>query len=197
MILLPAVFAGIVIAMLRGGSFQRLASLPFRLGWLALICLAAQLVVIYWPAGGLEAQRPLHAALLIGSSAALLLVVWANRGIAGMPLLGLGLLFNLVVMSANGGFMPVSREAVLSAGTRSSSDTLVEGARLPKSKDILLPVEDTRLWFLSDAIVAPPPVGRVYSIGDLIVGAGVIVLLQAAMVPKRRPWTEKESSTTA
>ena len=197
MILLPAVFAGIVIAMLRGGSLQRLAALPFRLGWLALVCLVAQLIVIYWPADGLEAQRPLHAVLLIGSSAALLLVVWANRHIMGMPVLGLGLLLNLVVMSANGGFMPVSREAVLSAGTRPSNGALVEGARLPKSKDVLLPAEDTRLWFLSDAIVAPPPVGRVYSIGDLIVGAGVIVLLQAAMVPKRRPWAEKESSTIA
>jgi hypothetical protein len=194
LILLPAVLAGIVIALLRGGSLGHLANLHFRLGWLALLCLAGQLFVIYSPADGLEGARYPHAILLIGSTAALVLVVWANRRVSGMPILGLGLLLNLVVMSANGGFMPVSREAALSAGTRSSQEVLAEGTRLPKSKDILLPMEHTQLWFLSDAIVAPPPLGRVYSVGDLIVGAGVIVMLQAAMVPRRSSWAEKKST---
>lgn len=190
MILLPAVLAGIVFALLRGGSFQHLATLRFRLGWLAILCLAAQIFVIYASPDRLEAERSLHAALLMLSSTALLLVVWVNRRLPAMPLLGLGLLLNSLVMAANGGFMPVSQEATLAASTRSSQDVQVEGARLPRSKDILLPAEHTRLWFLSDVLVAPPPVGRVYSAGDLVVAVGVFILLQAAMVPKKESTQE-------
>lgn len=195
MILLPAIFAGIVIALLRGGGLRRLATLPLRLGWLAVVCLAAQLYVIYAAADTLEAERSVHAFLLIGSSAALMLVVWANRRMPAMALIGLGLFLNLIVMAANGGFMPVSREATVAAGTRSVQDSLREGDRLPRSKDVLLSRDNTQLWFLSDVIVTPPPLGRVYSFGDLVVGAGVFVLLQAVMVPKKNRLIEEKRET--
>ena len=60
-ILLPAIAAGIVIALLRGGSLRHMAALPLRLGWLAILCLMAQIYVIYSPADRLEVERTLHA----------------------------------------------------------------------------------------------------------------------------------------
>lgn len=193
MILLPAIFAGIVIALLRGGDLRRLAVLPVHLGWLAVVCLIAQLYVIYSPVDKLEAERSVHATLLIGSSVALLLVVWANRRLPAMAIIGIGLFLNLVVMAANGGFMPVSREATMAAGTRSVQDAYQEGDRLPRSKDVLLSQADTQLWILSDVIVAPQPLARVYSFGDIVVGAGVFVLLQAATVTRKNRLTEEIS----
>lgn len=198
MILLPAIFAGIVIALLRGGGLRHLAKLPLRLGWLAVVCLVAQLYVIYAAADTLEAERSVHAFLLVGSSAALMLVVWANRRMPAMALIGLGLFLNLIVMAANGGFMPVSREATMAAGTRSVQDSFQEGDRLPRSKDILLSRDNTRLWLLSDVIVTPQPLARVYSFGDLVVGAGVFMLLQVVMVPKKNTLIEeKREAATA
>ncbi|HEX9016275.1 MAG TPA: DUF5317 domain-containing protein [Chloroflexota bacterium] len=193
MILLPAIFAGIVIALLRGGDLRRLAVLPVHLGWLAVVCLIAQLYVIYSPVDKLEAERSVHATLLIGSSVALLLVVWANRRLPAMAIIGIGLFLNLVVMAANGGFMPVSREATMAAGTRSVQDAYQEGDRLPRSKDVLLSQAETRFWILSDVIVAPQPLARVYSFGDIVVGAGVFVLLQAATVTRKNRLTEEIS----
>ncbi len=195
MILLPAIFAGIVIALLRGGGLRHLATLPLRLGWLAVLCLAAQIYVIYASADTLEADRSLHAFLLIGSSAALMIVVFANRRMPAMALIGLGLFLNLTVMAANGGFMPVSREATMAAGTRSVQDAFHEGDRLPRSKDVLLSRDNTRLWFLTDVIVAPPPLARVYSFGDLVVGAGIFVLLQTIMVPRKNRLIEERRET--
>ena len=123
----------------------------------------------------------------------LVLFVWVNRSLPAMPVIALGLLLNLLVMSANGGFMPVSREATMAAGTRSAQDAFPEGARLPKSKDVLLSIENTQLWLLSDAIVAPAPLSRVYSAGDLVVGVGVFLLFQKAMVPAGRRRADKLS----
>lgn len=187
MILVVAVLAGIVVAMARGGRLERLAGLPLRLGWLAMLCLLAQAYVVFSPVELLEPDRPQHAALMLGSYVALGLVVWANRRITGVSIIGLGLLLNLAVMAANGGFMPVSREAVLTAGIRPAEELPVEGGRLSRSKDVLLPIENTRLWFLSDVIVAPSmPIAKVYSVGDLIVGLGAFILLQAAMLPDQK-----------
>jgi len=193
LILLPAIAAGIVIALLRGGSLRHMAALPLRLGWLAILCLMAQIYVIYSPADRLEVERTLHAFLLVGSSSVLVLFVWVNRSLPAMPVIALGLLLNLLVMSTNGGFMPVSREATMAAGTRSAQDAFPEGARLPKSKDVLLSIENTQLWLLSDAIVAPAPLSRVYSAGDLVVGVGVFLLFQKAMVPAGRRRADKLS----
>ena len=197
MILLVAVAAGIGVALLRGGRLCRLADLPLRLGWVAVASVVAQLFVIYSAADRLEADRPIHAALLVGSYSLLAMVVWANRGTAGMSMIGVGLLLNLAVMVGNGGFMPISQEAVLTAGVRSAEELPANGARLPRSKDVVLPIEETRLWFLSDVIAAPGvPVAKVCSVGDLITGLGAFVLLQAAMMSQRGE-TRKEAGAKA
>ncbi len=197
MILFLAVVAGIGVALLRGGSLRSLVGLPLRLGWLAVVCLLAQVYVTLGPADQLESQRTLHAILLMGSYAALVMVVWANRGIPGVWIIGLGLFLNLAVMASNGGFMPISREAILAAGIRSAQDLPLEGARLSRTKDVLLPAEQTRLAFLSDVIVAPRlPVVRIYSLGDLVIAVGAFGLFQLTMMPsnKRRVREEKEAN---
>ncbi len=198
MVLIMVVVAGIGVALLRGGSLRGLVELPLRVGWLAVVCLLAQVYVTLAPADQLESQRGLHAALLMGSYAALAVVVWANRRITGVLIIGLGLLLNLVVMAANGGFMPITREAILAAGIRSAQELPAEGARISRTKDVLLSAEQTRLAFLSDVIVAPPvPTVRVYSLGDLVIAAGAFTLFQAAMVPSRRGAIKEKSEANA
>lgn len=186
MTLLISIVAGIPIALLRGGSLRRLAALSFRLGWLVFLCLAVQFWVTNQPADGTDAEQLLQAVLMLASYAGLVAVVWANRRTVGMRIIALGLLLNLAVMAANGGFMPVSPEAVVAARLHTAESLPAEGGRLPRSKDILLSAQHTRLWILSDVIVIPAAPGvRIYSIGDLVVGLGAFVLLQAAMVPRR------------
>ncbi|MHB0869093.1 MAG: DUF5317 domain-containing protein [Chloroflexota bacterium] len=188
MILVFAVVIGVGVALLRGGAFRRLADLQIRLGWLALLALLVQMYVIYYPAERIQMERSLHAALMMGSYAILTIVVLANRRLPAMSVIGLGLILNLAVMGSNGGFMPVTREAILTTGTRTADQLPADGERLHRSKDVLLPSDQTQLWILSDVITAPDsvPLARVYSIGDLVVALGTFLLLQAAMVPHRK-----------
>jgi len=166
LILVTAVLAGFLVALARGGRPSQLAELPLRLGWLAMTAVLAQLYVIYSPADRVEADRSLHSALLVASYTALLAMVWANRRVAGMAVLALGLWMNMAVILANGGFMPVSPEAVLVAGTRAADSLPDEGAS----------------WYLSDAIAdGRLPYSKVYSLGDLFLGAGVFLVIQLSM----------------
>jgi hypothetical protein len=113
-------------------------------------------------------------------------MVWGNRHLAGVRWIGLGLLLNLGVMVANGGWMPVRPEAIVRVGHTSLAPSLASGTRVYSSKNIVLPLEETRLWFLSDVFVLarPFPVPSVFSIGDVFVALGVFFLIQAAMLTR-------------
>jgi len=130
--------------------------------------------------------------LFIGSYALLLAVLWANRRTEGIQWIGLGLLLNLLVMVANGGWMPVTPEAITRVGLVHLAPELTSGMRLYSSKDIILLARETRLWFLSDIFVfaRPFPVPSVFSIGDVFVALGAFVLLQSTMTPHRKQHLE-------
>jgi hypothetical protein len=106
------------------------------------------------------------------------LFVLANRTLPGMWLVALGLVTNASAIFANGGLMPTNETAMQQAGLRHSIEAAREhpGIRLARSKDALLPVEETHLWWLSDTLVSPPiPRRKAMSPGDLLVAAGVVV----------------------
>jgi hypothetical protein len=198
MILLLALVISLLIALMRGGSLLRLGSVSFRYGWLALLAFSAQTLVIYARlpyAQGILAPRTL---LLLVSYGMLFIPVIANRRLPGMPLIGLGLLLNLMVMVANGGFMPVTPEALQRAGLSGLALSEGTGARLYATKDVLLLREETRLWLLSDILVIPPPLGTVFSIGDVLLAGGACWLLQKVMVvPRRKDMTVAVTGTPA
>ncbi len=119
MILLLAVILSIGVALLRGGKFAHLADVSLRHGWIALLALALQLFVVEFMRRQTIGQPLQQALLILGSQVLLLGVVMYNRHIPGIPLIGVGLTLNLMVMLANGGFMPVTFEALSDNATKS------------------------------------------------------------------------------
>lgn len=186
MILLLALLVSIAVSLVRGGRFRWLAETPLRFGWLAIVAFGLQWSIIYAPLPRTEGPLGPRTLLLIASYLLVVAVVVLNRRLAGLPVIGLGLGLNLLVMLANGGFMPVTMEAVERAGMAHLALGLEAGARLMATKDIILPAEATRLWVLSDIFVVPPPLPfrTVFSLGDLFLAAGVFVLFQRAMRPR-------------
>jgi len=91
---------------------------------------------------------------------------------------------NLLVVLANGGFMPVTLEALRRAGLVHLALGLEPGSRLVATKDILLPRQDTRLWILSDIFVIPPPLpfNTIFSLGDFFLALGAFTFFQCAML---------------
>lgn len=176
MILILAVMLGILIALVSGGSLSRLATVPFKHGWLAFLAVGLQVVAVY--THSIQGMAPILFSL---SYAILIGLVWINRKLAGMPIVGLGLGLNTLVTVVNGGYMPVTKEAIWRAGLTHLTYELETGARILGAKDIILSHSETRLWFLSDIFVLRGPLPTVFSIGDILLALGVLVFFYRAM----------------
>jgi hypothetical protein len=164
--LLVLIAIGAVISVpLAGGRLTRLAGLQVRAIWAVVLCAAIQIVVTSLVRGG---DHGLHVALHLGSY---MLVAWfliANRKLVGMPIVGLGVTLNVLAISANGGVMPAAATAIRIAGIDTSGGFANSDA-----------VAHPRLLALGDVIPVPGPwpIGNVMSVGDLLIVAGVMILL--------------------
>lgn len=183
MILLLALGLSFAIALLRGGRPARLLNLPLRVPGCALLAFALQTLVIYLPVPRSPLLWWLQTALLVLSYLLLLAFLWRNRRLPGMALIAVGLLCNLTAILANGGYMPITPEAVERIGHSGHIVAGAGGLRVAFSKDIVLPREQTRLWFLGDLLILPPPfpLPSAFSPGDVGVALGAFILLQHAL----------------
>jgi hypothetical protein len=155
--------------------------------WLAPLAFAPQWFAFFWPPTSELLTPGMVAVILVGSQCILLLFVWANRHQRAFWWLGLGLLLNLVVIVLNGGMMPISPETLSGLVPNSSIDDWPVGQRFGTSKDLILPVEQTRLAWLSDRFLLPDwmPQRAAFSLGDVLIAFGAFWFLwQAGDAPK-------------
>lgn len=180
MILLLAVLAGLIAGCARALIGRRSLNIPdLYLTWLVPIAFLPQLIAFQLPGSRKAIPDELAAIALVGSQLLLLAFAWLNRRQPGLWLLGLGLFLNLVVIALNGGLMPISPETVERLAPNAPADAWQIGKRLGTGKDIVLPVDQTRLWWLSDRfLLAGWSQYRVaYSIGDVFIALGAFRLL--------------------
>ena len=168
--ILYAVLVGLVIGLLTGGSTARLGDLRFAWAPLVAIGMAVQLLLFSTPLG--DTLGPLAPVVYIASNLAVLAAVWRNLAIPGLPLVLVGGASNLIAIVANGGYMPVSPEALAAMG------------RLPRegySNSRL--VDGVVLGPLTDLFAMPTwvPAANVFSVGDVLIGVGAAIAIVAAM----------------
>jgi len=181
MILALAVVVGLVASLIRyrGLALERMAAISLRCAWLVLLALALQWPLLRAPAGPRQ-NIAVQQVLFWASHLLLLIFVGLNWRSTAVKIVGLGVLCNLIVIVANGGLMPVTPETLAQINPGSSLAQFPVGAHYGYSKDIILPQQGTALWLLSDILVLPPPFPwpTAFSLGDLIIALGIIVLLQ-------------------
>ncbi len=171
----------LAVGWLRGGSLDRLGSLPLRARALIVLALLVQLV-------GTVAGGPFHPAGLALSAVLVVTFLVCNRGLRGTGLVALGLLANAVVVGLNGA-MPVRLEAAVRAGTG------VQAVVLGDSRHEL-EGPATRLRLLGDVIPVPLPVRpEVVSVGDVLVAAGLGQLVALGMLTGAGAATRPARST--
>jgi hypothetical protein len=180
LILLVAVVLGFGAGLLR----SKLAKRPYqafnlRLEWLVILAFVPQWIAFNLPATSSRLSSGLVAAILVSTQALLLLFVGANWRRPGFWLLGLGLGLNFVVISLNGGMMPISPEIIQHLNPDAPPGFWEIGHRLGSGKDIVLPESQTVFAFLSDRLTLPDwiPYRVVFSLGDMFIAAGAFWLL--------------------
>jgi hypothetical protein len=179
-ILLLAVVAGLLAGQVRAWRGRRRLMPPsLRLVWLVLLAFSPQWFAFYLPATRRLIPDGLAAVALVSSQALLLVFAWFNRDRPGFWALGLGLALNLLVIALNGGLMPISPETVARLAPKALPEAWQVGSRLGISKDVILPVAATRLWWLSDRFLLPAwfPYRVAFSLGDVFIASGAFWLL--------------------
>ena len=179
MILLVAVAAGLAVgwgyARWKGEAWQ---SPVFKATWLVALGFLPQFIAFYLPYTRKLLSDEVASLCLISSQILLLFFVGLNIRLPGMPLLALGLTCNLVVILANGGFMPLSTYTASRLVSQTVLNKLVIGERVSSaSKDILLPETGIRLPWLADRFVQRIPYRFAFSLGDIFIAAGAFWIL--------------------
>jgi hypothetical protein len=180
MILALAVAIGLAVSLIRhrGSAVRRIAAIPLRSAWLAGLAL-----VLQWPLlrsrGGAVQEVQVQQMLFLLSLVLLLVFVWQNRRLMGIQIVGLGVICNLVIILANGGWMPITPDTLAQINPGSLPEQWEAHLHYGYSKDVVLLREQTNLWALSDILVLPPPFPRTaFSAGDILIAVGILVLLQ-------------------
>jgi hypothetical protein len=150
-----------------GGRLGALAEIRPRAVWAVLLAAAIQ-VVITQIAGG---SHELHVVLHVLSYVLDAYFLFANRRLAGIPVVGLGAALNVLAIVTNGGVMPANAAALRISGIASRPGF-----------DNSAVLAHPRLAFLGDIIPVPGPwpIGNVLSVGDLIIFIGALVVLHVA-----------------
>jgi Family of unknown function (DUF5317) len=172
--ILYAIPIGLLLGFALGGRLAHRGELRFHWAPLAILGLAVQVVLFSGPVATAIDQR-VGVVIYVLSTAAAFVAVVRNLRIPGIPLIALGALSNAAAILANGGVMPASPEAVAALGP---------GAAEGFSNSVVM--ADPALRPLTDIFALPTwlPAANVFSIGDVLIGVGVVVLLVLGM---RRP----------
>ena len=181
MILLLAVVFGLLAAWLRVRLNQAIWQPPeFQHAWVVAVFFVPQLLAFYLPATRDHMPTPVVAACLITSQIGLLLFCLFNKQLPGISILAAGLFLNLLVISANGGLMPISTVTAAHLIPEQVLSHLNIGSRFSvSSKDVLLTPEAVIFPWLSDRFVPPDwfPYQFAFSLGDVMIGIGAFLLL--------------------
>lgn len=178
-----AALLGVIIGWVRNGKLKQLSrvSLP---GWPLIIpavfIQAAIRADFSTNSNYFSSYYPL---LYISSFIILLIFVFLQNRQIGMIIIGLGILFNLLVITANRGMMPVD----ITRMPDTVAEDLAGGGKSPFHTPIS---DETWLNFLGDRIPIPIPVpyfqNQLLSIGDIVMGTGILFFIQQNMLRKKQ-----------
>lgn len=171
MFMMYAVVVGLVVGLLLGGRIDRLADLRLEWVWLAFAGLAIQVVLFTEPVN--VAAGDLVPVVYVASTALVLLVILRNiRKAPGLAIVVLGACANLAAIIANGGYMPATPGAL---GIAEPVATTYHANSVSTPHPALEPLVDR--FSLPDWV----PFANVFSIGDVLIGTGIVVVMVVAM----------------
>ena len=176
MFILYAVVLGLIAGFLAGGRIGGLAAVQIRWSGAIMAGLLVQVVLFADPVA--ERVGDLGPVLYVASTVLVVAAVIRNRALPGMVVVIAGAACNLAAIVANGGYMPAGRSALEALGYVAPTTTYSNSSLVP----------DPALWPLTDILALPAwlPWTNIFSVGDVLIGAGIATVIVLAM---RRPAT--------
>lgn len=183
MILISIIAAGILIGLIRGGRFRGLADLRLRRTWLPVALFTLQAVLVRSSLRELGWGLFVTPLVVTATYVALVGFLVVNRSRPGIKFALAGGLLNLAVITANGGYMPVTVEALERSGHQDRIIFHEDQAFVAGSRDVVLELDETRLWPLSEILGIPEgfPFAENFSVGDILIAVGVGILAYDAV----------------
>jgi len=186
------IIISIIIGLLRKGKLSSLSQISLkRIELIVLACLI-QGGIIFLGSKEIKFVLDYIPYMIIFSYIVLLLAVWYNKTLKGIKIIALGIIFNFIVIVANGGHMPVLLSSLYKAGLNDFALVLKEGTYITH----VLISEKTLFKFLADVIpLSPPsPDPSVVSAGDFLMFYGVFSLIQNAMLKRQNSEIRSQNS---
>ncbi|NPV90728.1 MAG: DUF5317 domain-containing protein [Firmicutes bacterium] len=180
MFLIYAVIIGLLLGWARGGRVKNLELLEIKKGGWAVAALAIQLVIFTPLARGFTSWVvPLHLVsyLMLG------VFLFFNIGLKGFKTVALGWAANFTVIAANRGYMPADLDLVSRIASQSVVSSYEAGGTMNNSAVL---GESSRLPWLGDIFALPSwvPLANVFSLGDLFIALGCLIIISTGMVKR-------------
>ncbi|MHB8125607.1 MAG: DUF5317 domain-containing protein [Desulfitobacteriaceae bacterium] len=173
--LIEMLIFAIVISLISGGKISQLGQLAFRGFWLVPLAFMIQ-ICVYWAAVKGIGLGPSWVSWLFNTASYLLLLIFTllNWSVPGIRVLAFGILLNSLVITLNGGMMPVDPGFLPEA----SRKALLEG----QGTHGLL-TSATLFSVLADRFYLDIPLfsKQVFSIGDIFIDIGSFILVFQTM----------------
>ena len=176
MFLIAPIVAAMLLTPILGGDLRRLERIRIRHGWLLVAALGTQVWLIARPGP----QTPFLTILELAAYPLALAFLFLNSDIPGAWFVAIGAASNFLAIAVNGGIMPAARGAVLLAGRPLDyHGVYANSAAIPHP----------HLLFLGDvfAIPASLPLANTFSVGDVLIAAGVVVAILKTTLARQAP----------
>jgi len=186
------IIISIIIGLLRNGKLGSLSQISLKKTELIVLACLIQGGIIFLGSRNIKFVLDHSSYMIIFSYIVLLLAVWYNKNLKGINFVSLGIIFNFIVIVANGGHMPVLLSSLHKAGLNDFALVLKEGTYVTHT----LITEKTLFRFLADVIPLSPPFPdpSVVSVGDFLMFYGVFSLIQNAMLKRQNSEIRSQNS---
>ncbi len=171
---------GAIAGYARGGGIRAIGAVRLRAAWLVFLAFLLQFLI--FPSLLLDSPPllPFQAQAHIITYGLAVVFVGCNWRLL-RPIVP-GMAANILVIAANGGYMPASVEALRRSSRSDAAEALAVSAEGTLSNVVAMS-EATRLNVLGDWLWVPPtvPFSTAFSIGDVLIVVGIAWIVQTAM----------------
>jgi hypothetical protein len=184
MFILYAVIIGGIIGYLRGGRMKWLMHRPLSRPGLAIGAFLIQIVLFSQIPLFQTIPHIITACLHLLSYGCLMIFIFFNKNLAGIPILGTGIFSNALAISLNSGYMPTYLHNLEHTSMAKYSELIAKGQPFNNSMII---TSKTKLPWLCDVFCLPKwlPLSNVFSAGDTLIAIGICLFLAANMKPPK------------